>query len=225
MERHMVAPMARRPELVLLVAGLAVLAVGAAVAGDGTLPDWEESAFRAVNDLPGWLYRLFWPGQILGALFVVPIVAVAALVLRQYWLALAVVIVGVLKLVSERIVKAVVTRERPGTSVGSDINVRGDVSVSGESFVSGHAILAAGIATVIAPYVSSRGRIVLAVLVVYVMFARIYVGAHNLLDVICGAGLGVALGVAVNLMIGAPRRSGVAKPRVDDVRTGDVRTL
>ena len=155
-------------------------------------------------------------GQLLGWLGIVPIVAVLALIVRQYWLALAIVIVGVAKLVFERVVKAVVTRERPATSIGADINTRGDVSITGESFVSGHAILVAAVATVVAPYVPPRGRIALGLVVVFVMFARVYVGAHNPLDVICGAGLGVALGAAINIALGAPRRSAVAKQEVDD---------
>jgi undecaprenyl-diphosphatase len=194
-----------------MVAGLLVLVGGCLIVRDETVPDWEESVFRAINDLPDWLYPIVWPGNLLGALVIVPVVAVLALSVRQYWLAIAVVIAGVAKLVSERIVKAVVTRERPATSTGSDIEVRGDVSVSGESFVSGHAILAAAVATVVAPYVPPRGRIALALVVVFAMFARVYVGAHNPLDVICGAGLGVAIGAGINLALGAPRRSAVAE--------------
>ncbi len=203
--------MTRRDELIAFAVGLLVLVVGAMIVGDGSVPAWEESVFHAVNDLPDWLYPIVWPGNLLGALVIVPIVAVLALSVRQYWLALAIVIAGVLKLVSERIVKRVVTRERPGASIGSDIETRGDVSVSGESFVSGHAILAAAVAMVVAPYVPPRGRIALGLVVVFVMFARVYVGAHNPLDVICGAGLGVALGAAINLVLGAPRRSAVAE--------------
>jgi glycosyltransferase 2 family protein len=201
----------RRDQLIAIVVGLLVLVTGCLIAGDGTVPAWEESVFRAVNGLPDWLYPIVWPGNLLGALVLVPIVAVLALSVRQYWLALAVVVAGVAKLVSERIVKAVVTRERPATSIGPDIETRGDVSVSGESFVSGHAILAAAVATVVAPYVPPRGRIALALVVLFVMLARVYVGAHNPLDVVCGAGLGVALGAAINLALGAPRRSVVAE--------------
>jgi undecaprenyl-diphosphatase len=200
----------RRQQIIAVVVGLVVLVAGCLIVRDGTVPDWEESVFRAVNDLPDWLYPIVWPGNLLGALVVVPVVAVLALSVRQYWLAIAIVIAGVAKLVSERTVKAIVSRERPATSTGSDIEVRGDVSISGESFVSGHAILAAAVATVVAPYVPSRGRIALG-LVVFVMFARVYVGAHNPLDVVCGAALGVALGAAINLALGAPRRSAVTE--------------
>ena len=36
------------------------------------------------------------------------------------------------------------------------------------------------------------------------MVGRVYVGAHNPLDVICGAGLGVAIGSVLNLVVGVP---------------------
>jgi undecaprenyl-diphosphatase len=36
------------------------------------------------------------------------------------------------------------------------------------------------------------------------MFGRIYVGAHNPLDVVCGAALGVVIGSCLNLVVGVP---------------------
>jgi undecaprenyl-diphosphatase len=209
----------------MIVGGLVVFLVGALIARNGTVPGWEEAIFHAINGLPDWLYPILWPGNMLGALFVVPIVAVACLAVRRYWLALAVVIAGVLKLISERIVKVAVTRERPGTSIGADVNARGDVSLSGESFVSGHAVLAAAIVTVIAPYVSPRGRIALVLVIVWVLIARVYVGAHNPLDVVCGAALGVALGGLINLAMDAPRRSRVAQQEVDHALADDLGVL
>ncbi len=187
-----------------IIVCLAVLALGALIVRDGTVPGWEESVFRTVNDLPGALYPVLWPFQQLGVLVIGPIVAIVALILRRYRLAVAALIVTAAKLVSERIVKAAVSRERPFTSIGSDIHVRGDVSTSGESFVSGHAILVAALATVIWPYLPARWRPVLWVLVALVMIGRVYVGAHNPLDVVCGAALGVGLGIAVNVLLAAP---------------------
>ena len=101
-----------------------------------------------------------------------------------------------LKLLLERAVKAAVTRERPGTSIGSDIEVRGDVSISGESFVSGHAVLVVALAMLVAPYLRGRWRYLPWVAVALVLVTRVYVGAHNPLDVICGAALGFAIGGA-----------------------------
>jgi undecaprenyl-diphosphatase len=191
-------------QLTVMALGLAVLVLGALIARNGTVPGWEESVFHAVNDLPQWLYRVVWPFQQLGALVVGPVLAIICLVLRRYRLAIAVLIATIAKLLSERVVKAVVTRERPGTSIGPDINVRGDVSVAGESFVSGHAILVAALAGVVSPYLPARWRPVPWVLVALVMFGRVYVGAHNPLDVVCGAALGVSLAAGINLALGAP---------------------
>ncbi len=39
-----------------------------------------------------------------------------------------------------------------------------------------------------------------------VMITRVYVGAHNPLDVICGVAIGVVLAVVINILVGAPAR-------------------
>ena len=78
--------------------------------------------------------------------------------------------------------------------------------LAGESFVSGHAVLVAALAGVITPYLPGRWKVVPWVLVAGVMFGRVYVGAHNPLDVICGAALGIAIAGAVNLATTLPWR-------------------
>ncbi len=187
-------------------AGLVVLALGMVAVRNSTVTGFEEDAFRGVNDLPGALYPVLWPFQQLGALLVGPVVAVVAAAFRRYRLAVMVLLATVAKLVLERVVKAIVTRTRPGTSIGPDVELRGDVSIGGESFVSGHAVLVAAIAGVVAPYLPGRWKVVPWVIVGLVMVTRVYVGAHNPLDVICGAGLGVVIAGVLNLAFGVPRR-------------------
>jgi osmoprotectant transport system substrate-binding protein len=191
----------RVADVVAVGFGLAVLAIGFVIVRNGTVPDIERGAFRVINDLPDALYPVAWPMQMFGVLVVGPLVAVVALVLRRWRLAAGAVLATVLKLVSERMVKAIVSRERPGTSIGSDVELRGDVSVSGESFVSGHAVLVAALAGIITPYLPGRWRIVPWLFVLATMIGRIYVGAHNPLDVICGVALGVAIAGALNLVL------------------------
>lgn len=193
-------------------AGLLVLAAGMVVVRDSSVPAWERSTFEAVNGLPGWLYPALWPFQQLGVVIWGPVLALVAAVTRRYRLAVALVGATVAKLVLERVVKVIATRERPGTSIGADADLRGDVSPGGESFVSGHAVMVAAIACVVAPYLPRRWRPVAWVLVGLVMVGRVYVGAHNPLDVVCGAALGVVIGSCLNLVVAVPSSS------VDTVR-------
>ena len=126
----------------------------------GSVSGFEKSTFRAVNDLPGALYPVLWPFQQLGVIVVGPIVAIVAAFFRRFRLAGALLVATVAKLGLERVVKKIVSRQRPGTSVGGDVHLRGDVSVRGESFVSGHAVLVAAIACLVVPYLRGRWKIV-----------------------------------------------------------------
>ena len=78
--------------------------------------------------------------------------------------------------------------------------------------MSGHAVMVAAIACVVAPYLPRRWRPAAWVLVALVMVGRVYVGAHNPLDVVCGAALGVAIGSCLNLIVAVPA------PAADTVR-------
>ena len=139
-----------------------------------------------------------------------PAVALGAAMGRRFRLAVAALAATVGKLALERVVKLVVSRQRPATSIGPDVTLRGDVSSRGESFVSGHAVLVTALAAVVAPYLPGRWKLVPWVAAVLVMVARVYVGAHAPLDVVCGAGLGLAIGGVTNLVLGVPPRAAPA---------------
>ena len=191
----------RRVGLVVAAAGLLLLVAAALGAGNGRVGSAEESVFRAVNELPQWLYRPLWVFQQLGNLVVafLAVLGVAAL-LRNRRLALAAVLGVMAKLVLERVVKMVVERERPGTSVGGII-ARGEVSLDGLSFVSGHVVITTAFALALTGALPGRWRVVPWVVVVLNGFGRIYVGAHNPLDVVGGLGLGMVIGGALYALV------------------------
>lgn len=202
---HASEPTRRGLDLVVVIGAVIVLVVGMVVVGDGHVPAWERDVFDAVNGLSDVWNPILWPFQQLGALLAGPLVAVIALVGRRPRLALAAVAVTAGKLISERLVKAVVSRSRPYTSIGPEIDARGDVERHGESFVSGHAVLIAALAGIVTPYLPGRWKLLPWVVVALVAFGRVYVGAHLPLDVVAGAALGLALAGLANLAFGVPR--------------------
>ncbi len=174
--------------------GLVVLSGAGLVASNGRVGTVERWAFDAVNGLPDWLYRPLWIFQQLGNVVVaLLIVLLLAALLRRPTLAAAAVLAVGAKLWLEQVVKSVVERSRPGTSIGDAI-LRGQVSAHGLSFVSGHAVIAVAMATALSAVLSRRWRAVVWALVVLNGVTRIYVGAHNPLDIVGGAGLGLLIG-------------------------------
>jgi len=184
-------------------AGLALFIVCALIAHPGTVGSAERAVFRAINGLPEWLYQPMNAVQYLGTLVVGPIVVIAALAFRKWRLAGAAACATGLKLLTERGVKVLVQRQRPGTSVPGAI-LRGNVPPHGLSFVSGHLILTGALATLVRPYLPGRWKIAPWVLVAAVGIARIYLGAHNPVDVVGGLGVGLVVGGVLNLAFGVP---------------------
>jgi undecaprenyl-diphosphatase len=184
---------------VVIVASLAVFAICAVVAADGQVGPVERALFRAVNGLPDWLYRPMLAFQYLGVLAMPLVVAVGALALRRWRLAAALVLVVPFKLALERVVKLLVQRERPGTTV-PDAILRG-VHPAGLSFVSGHAIITFAIAGLLALVLPRRWGVVAFVLATLNAVARVYLGAHNPLDVVGGAAIGLAIAAVLDMLL------------------------
>jgi undecaprenyl-diphosphatase len=192
--------------VVLLVASLVVFAGCAVVAADGRVGPIERAAFHAVNGLPQGLYQPMLAFQYLGVLAMPLVVAVGALAFRRWRLAAALVLVVPLKLATERVVKLLVQRERPGTTV-ADAILRG-VHPAGLSFVSGHAIITFAIAGLLGLVLPRRWAIVAFVLATFNAIARVYLGAHNPLDVVGGAAIGLAIAATLDLVLDVARDRG-----------------
>ncbi|HVD70319.1 MAG TPA: phosphatase PAP2 family protein [Actinomycetota bacterium] len=193
----------RRSDAIAAVAGFAVLVACGLIARSGTVGAAERSVFEAINGLPEGLEPVMHQAQFLGVLAIGPLVALVALAFRRYRLAVAAALVTLFKLVGESIVWKVVHRERPGVTEPNAI-VRGGTATEGVSFVSGHVVLVTGLAWVITPYLRGRSRIIPWLVVALVGFARMYLGAHNPLDVLGGLALGVAIGAVANLLVKVP---------------------
>jgi membrane-associated phospholipid phosphatase len=189
------------------LSGFALAAFGALVLGLSivgarrpTIPAAEVRVFHALNGLPGWLYPVLWLPMQLGNLVVGTLVGLAvALWDRDGPMAVAVVAAMLLKLLVERLVRrrmgdALAVRQRPGTSEVDAVLRGGDVPHSGPSFPSGHVILVAAIAAVVSTDVPTGLVTLPFVLTAVVMIGRVYVGAHNPLDVTAGLGAGLLVG-------------------------------
>jgi membrane-associated phospholipid phosphatase len=195
----------RRTDLVVMGVGLGVLVVCAIPASSGRVGSLERNVFDAINGMPDALEPFAQAAQYLGVLAVGPVVAAAALVARRPRLALAALLATAGKLLAERALWEVVQRERPAQTQPSP-NIRGDAATTGLSFVSGHVVLVTSLAFIATAHLRGHWRLVPWVIVLVVAVARIYLGAHNPLDVIGGLGLGLAVGAIVNLAVGVPRR-------------------
>jgi undecaprenyl-diphosphatase len=196
---------------VALAAGVAVATISGLIASSGEVAGWEASIFHAINDLPDWLEQPMWLFQLAGLLFVPLVVAAVAAYFRKWWLVAGLVLLVPLKLIVEKaVVKQLVERERPGTTIcgyPDDFdetcgNFR-DVPLEGLSFVSGHAIIAWGVAALLWPVLPGRWRWLPIAIATLNAIARVYLGAHNPLDVIGGAAIGIALGAIISLAVGA----------------------
>jgi undecaprenyl-diphosphatase len=193
-------PLYRASMLALAVAGVALCML---IVRSGEVGAAERAVFRAINGLPDGLRAPLWVFQLFGMLASVAVVAVVATAMSRYRLGIALALAIPIKLMVEWwVIKAIVERERPAFTV-PDAIVR-DVNTAPLGFPSGHAVFAFAIAGLVAPYLGRRGTVVAYALAVLNSLARVYLGAHNPLDVVAGAFVGVAIAAVVSLTVGEP---------------------
>jgi membrane-associated phospholipid phosphatase len=186
-------------ELTVVVTICLIVIVAAAIAArDGEVASWERHVLVWFNDWPEELEPIFWTLQQFGLLFS-PLVAgaIVAIAARRWQLFIPFAIVLPLKLLFEKtIVKSFVERERPYTSIGDEIIVRGG-AYEGLSFPSGHTTTAFATAVLLLALLPPKWRWAPVVWAALVGIARMYMGEHNALDVIVGAAIGTLFAVFI----------------------------
>jgi membrane-associated phospholipid phosphatase len=211
----------RGTEVLLLVSAVVVLAVSAVPAQRGRVSGVERTVFRWVNDLPQALYGPVAVIMQLGNVLTVLVVAVIAVALRRYRLAIGLALAGLGAYAIAKFVKDSVKRGRPAALL-EHVHQRGS-HASGLGYVSGHAAVAFAVATVLTMWLGPKARVVVWTLAGLVAFGRMYVGAHLPLDVVGGAALGLACGAAVRLGIGARRHGWQRRPVPSSPSPSDAR--
>ncbi len=195
----------RSLDVVAAIVGAGFLAVSWVLALADDVSAVEEDTFRFVNEWPDWLELPLWPVMQAGAVAIVPLGALAVWVLwRRARPALSLLAAGMAAWLLAKVVKSLVERGRPGDLIDSVIQ---RPEWTGLGFVSGHAATAFALATVASPYLSRLWKAVVWALATATIVLRMYTGAHLGLDIVGGAGLGIALGATVHLILGAPAKA------------------
>ena len=199
-------PVVRRRSDLAWFAGASLVLAGCSVAIDGnTVTAFEESVFRAANDVPSAIYPVLWPVMQFGTFISVPLVAIGALALKRVRLAIEASAAGVSTYVLAKVVKDLFPRDRPGSFL-EDVNLHG-IGTGGRGYPSGHAAVSASLAFVLWAYLPRGWRWIPVAAAGVVSFGRMYVGGHLPLDVVGGAALGVACGAVATFLGGVPDRN------------------
>jgi undecaprenyl-diphosphatase len=186
-------------------AGARRLALGVGILVAATVPTrrpvpprLELDCFDAVNGLPDSLYPPVYPLMQFGALAAVPVTAAVVWLAGDHERAGRLLASGTATWLLAKGVKRVVHRGRPA-AVEAHVHVRGRAQ-SGDGFVSGHAAVAVALAAGAMRALPGLDPL-LAVLASTVGLSRMYVGAHLPLDVLGGAGLGLLVDAALELLV------------------------
>ena len=189
-----------------LLAGLgAVLFAAAAVVLKAGATGWDVSLFRILNEVPPAvasvltpLSHLFRPAGI-----VIVVVLIAGFVVAWTRSVLPVAAGAVAAAVAwalANLAKAIADRPRPYQVVAD--SVLRQQPAHGTSFPSSHTAVTVAVVIALLPFLP---RVLAGVAIGYAVlvgWSRVYLGVHYPLDVLAGAGIGMAVGGAVLLALG-----------------------
>jgi membrane-associated phospholipid phosphatase len=176
----------------------AVVFLAAASAAERSLSEGEVELFRGVNGLPDALLPEIWSAMQFGTFATIPVLGGLALRSGRRELAFRIAAGGVAGYLAARLAKRAVRRSRPGVLLDG-VQLRGARADDG-GFPSGHAAVSAALAVAIDAGLPAPWGSVAHGLAAATSLGRVYVGAHLPLDVLGGAGLGLALASALEVV-------------------------
>lgn len=187
-----------RTVIITWIVGIVIVVITSAIAFDGTVPDWERDLTLWFNRGPDWLFGPVWFVQQFGVLFAPVIAALILWFLTKEWFYLVPfsVLLGLKLFIEKAVVKNLVDRQRPFTSIGPEVNVRGG-AFEGLSFPSGHTTTAFGLGMLLTAVVPPKWRPLPVAWAIATGISRLYFGEHNVLDVVAGAALGTMFAFAL----------------------------
>jgi membrane-associated phospholipid phosphatase len=188
-----------------LLAGLGVLLFGgSALVLKAGATGWDVSLFRILNEVPPAvasvltpLSRLFLPAGI-----VIVVVLTAGYVVARNRSVLPVAAAAVAAGAAwalANLAKAIADRPRPYEAVAGA--VLRQQPAHGTSFPSSHTAVTVAVIIALVPFLPGALAAVAVAYAVLVGWSRVYLGVHYPLDVLAGAGIGMAVGGAVWLAL------------------------
>jgi len=205
------APPPPRPQTVIAGSIALTVAVGLGVVARVTVPSGAEVDlsrwYIAGPDLvarPLWLIMQFG-GSIVGAIAGAAVMGL----LRGRRGALAGVVTAIVAWLVAKIAKVVVDRGRPADYI-EVVNSRFEPVLHGGGYPSGHACVAFALAALIDGSLGGAWRVVPWFVAALVAVGRLYFAAHLPLDVIGGAALGTAIGLATRWLFALDTRAAAA---------------
>jgi membrane-associated phospholipid phosphatase len=189
----------------LLAGGGAALFGVCALALKAGATGWDEGLFRVLNDVPAALASVLTP---LARLFLPAGVAVVIVVAAGYVAArnrgilplAAGAVAAAAAWVLANLAKAVADRPRPYQVVAGA--VLRQQPAHGTSFPSSHTAVTVAVVLVLVPFLPRALAGVAIGYAVLVGWSRVYLGVHYPLDILGGAGIGIAVAGAILLALG-----------------------
>jgi len=188
----------------LACVGAALFGVTALVLKAGA-PSWDESLFRVLNDVPAALASVLTPlshlFRLAGIVIVIVLAAVYVVARNRSVLPVAAgAAAAAVAWALANLAKVIANRPRPYEVVAGA--VLRQQPAHGTSFPSSHTAITVAVVIALVPFLPRALAWVAVGYAVLVGWSRVYLGVHYPLDILGGAGIGLAVGGAMLLALG-----------------------